>query len=138
MLFGSSGRIVLPTLHLLTLTRNATKKAGGTVKNGRDSIGKRLGVKKFGGYVVFNCNTMSVTLSKCLSEQVAIGNIIVRQRGRTMDPGENVKLGRDYTIYAMTEGWVKFTYNKEKGKQVVSISNVNPHLPNMQKQQKLL
>ena len=63
-----------------------------------------------------------------------VGNIIIRQRGKTYNPGEAVKLGRDYTIYAMSEGWVKFDYDKVKRKQTVSVSDINPHLPNMENQ----
>ena len=66
----------------------AHKKAGGSSRNGRDTAGKRLGVKKFGG------------------EAVIPGNILVRQRGTKWHPGKNVGLGRDYTIYAMVEGRV--------------------------------
>ena len=68
----------------------AHKKGQGSVKNGRDSISKRLGVKKFGG------------------ESVIAGNIILRQRGTKFVPGRNVGLGRDYTIYALADGVVKF------------------------------
>jgi large subunit ribosomal protein L27 len=68
----------------------AHKKGQGSVKNGRDSISKRLGVKKFGG------------------ESVIAGNIIIRQRGTKFQPGRNVGLGRDYTIFALVEGNVKF------------------------------
>ncbi len=68
----------------------AHKKGQGSVKNGRDSISKRLGVKKFGG------------------ESVIPGNIILRQRGTKFQPGRNVGLGRDYTIFALVEGHVKF------------------------------
>ncbi len=68
----------------------AHKKGQGSVKNGRDSISKRLGVKKFGG------------------EKVIPGNIILRQRGTKFLPGRNVGLGRDYTIFALIEGQVKF------------------------------
>ncbi len=68
----------------------AHKKAGGSSRNGRDTIGKRLGVKKFGG------------------EAVVPGNIIIRQRGTKWKPGRNVGLGRDYTIFAMIEGNVTF------------------------------
>jgi large subunit ribosomal protein L27 len=68
----------------------AHKKGQGSVKNGRDSISKRLGVKKFGG------------------ESVIAGNIIVRQRGTKFQPGSNVGLGRDYTIWALVDGRVKF------------------------------
>jgi large subunit ribosomal protein L27 len=68
----------------------AHKKGQGSVKNGRDSVSKRLGVKKFG------------------SQKVAAGNIIVRQRGTKFLPGKNVGLGRDYTIFALLEGTVRF------------------------------
>lgn len=72
--------------------RFASKKAAGSSKNGRKSAGKRLGVKKFGG------------------EYVQTGNIIIRQRGTPTHPGVNVGVGRDHTLYALTEGHVKFTY----------------------------
>ncbi len=68
----------------------AHKKGQGSVKNGRDSQSKRLGVKKFGG------------------ESVVAGNIIIRQRGTKFQPGRNVGLGRDYTIWALLDGNVKF------------------------------
>ena len=79
----------------------AHKKGQGSVKNGRDSVSKRLGVKKFG------------------SEQVIAGNIIVRQRGTKFLPGRNVGLGRDYTIFALVDGIVRFD---QKGRRV----NVEP------------
>jgi len=79
----------------------AHKKAGGSSRNGRDTIGKRLGVKKFGG------------------QTVRAGNILVRQRGTKWHPGENVGLGRDYTIFALTDGQVAF--RRKKGKTVVSV-----------------
>ena len=72
----------------------AHKKAGGSSRNGRDSESKRLGVKKFG------------------SEAVRAGNIIVRQRGTKWYPGDNVGLGRDHTIYALTDGRVAFRDGK--------------------------
>jgi large subunit ribosomal protein L27 len=68
----------------------AHKKAGGSTKNGRDTIGKRLGVKKFGG------------------EHVIPGNILIRQRGTRWHPGENVGMGKDFTIFAKAEGQVQF------------------------------
>lgn len=68
----------------------AHKKGQGSVKNGRDSVSKRLGVKKFG------------------NERVIAGNIIIRQRGTKFQPGRNVGLGRDYTIYALVDGRVRF------------------------------
>lgn len=80
----------------------AHKKAGGSSRNGRDSQGQRLGVKKFGG------------------EAVIAGNIIIRQRGTTYHPGLGVGLGKDYTIFAVTDGVVQFS--KKKGdKNVVSV-----------------
>jgi large subunit ribosomal protein L27 len=80
----------------------AHKKAGGSSRNGRDSQGQRLGVKKFGG------------------ESVISGNIIIRQRGTTYHPGTGVGLGKDYTIFAVTDGVVAFS--KKKGdKNVVSV-----------------
>jgi large subunit ribosomal protein L27 len=69
----------------------AHKKAGGSSRNGRDTEGRRLGVKKFGG------------------EHVLAGNIIIRQRGTKMKPGTNVGLGRDHTIFALVEGHVAFS-----------------------------
>jgi len=80
----------------------STKKGGGSTSNGRDSIGKRLGVKKFGG------------------EAVRAGNIIVRQRGTTFHPGLNVGLGKDFTIFALSDGVVKFERFK-KNKTRVSV-----------------
>ena len=68
----------------------STKKGGGSTKNGRDSIGKRLGVKLFGG------------------QKVKCGGIIVRQRGTKFYPGKNVGLSRDHSIYALIDGQVKF------------------------------
>ena len=74
----------------------ATKKAGGSSRNGRDSAGRRLGVKKFGGEVVIS------------------GNIIVRQRGTKFHPGKNVGLGKDHTIFATKDGKVIFKKNRKK------------------------
>jgi large subunit ribosomal protein L27 len=77
----------------------ASKKAGGSTKNGRDSQSKRLGVKRFGG------------------ETVQPGTIIVRQRGTKFHMGNNVRMGRDYTIYSVIEGLVKFErFSKERFK----------------------
>lgn len=81
----------------------AHKKAGGSTRNGRDSAGQRLGVKLFGGEVAIN------------------GNIIVRQRGSRMEPGVGTDIGKDHTIYAVTDGVVKFTQRqiaKFNGKQI--------------------
>ncbi len=80
----------------------AYKKAGGSTNNGRDSNSKRLGVKKFGG------------------ESVTSGAIIIRQRGTRIHPGNNVGLGRDYTIFAKMDGLVKFEW-AAKGKRRVSV-----------------
>ena len=79
----------------------AHKKGQGSVKNGRDSVSKRLGVKKFG------------------SEEVVAGNIIIRQRGTKWQPGKGVGLGRDYTIFALVDGTVRFD---REGRRV----NVDP------------
>ncbi|MFP4314183.1 MAG: 50S ribosomal protein L27 [Alphaproteobacteria bacterium] len=81
----------------------AHKKAGGSSKNGRDSAGRRLGVKRFGG------------------EQVLAGNIIVRQRGTKYKPGKNVGLGKDHTIYALVDGQVVFTRKKLGANPTVNI-----------------
>jgi large subunit ribosomal protein L27 len=72
----------------------AHKKSGGSSRNGRDSAGKRLGVKKYGG------------------ENVLAGNILVRQRGTTFYPGDNVGIGRDHTLFAKATGQVKFVTKK--------------------------
>jgi len=79
----------------------ATKKAGGSSRNGRDSAGRRLGPKKSDG------------------QSVIPGNIIIRQRGTKFHPGKNVGLGRDHTIFALIEGRVQFS--SKKGHKVVSI-----------------
>jgi len=78
----------------------AHKKAGGSSRNGRDTEGRRLGVKKFGG------------------EAVVAGNIIVRQRGTKMKPGTNVGLGRDHTIFALVDGHVTFLRRADDRVQV--------------------
>ncbi len=78
----------------------AHKKAGGSSRNGRDTAGRRLGVKKFGG------------------ETVIAGNIIIRQRGTKVKPGRNVGLGRDHTIFALINGNVKFETRAEGRVQV--------------------
>ena len=83
----------------------AHKKAGGSSRNGRDSAGQRLGVKKFGG------------------EQVIAGNIIVRQRGTKWWPGEGVGIGRDHTIFATAEGNVQF-HKGLKGRTFISVRPV--------------
>ncbi len=79
----------------------AHKKGGGSSRNGRDSAGRRLGVKRYGG------------------EQVRPGTIILRQRGTRFHPGKNVGLGRDHTIFSLIDGRVKFApYAKGRRKQV--------------------
>lgn len=78
----------------------AHKKAGGSSRNGRDSIGKRRGVKKFG------------------SESVLAGNILVRQVGSSFHAGKNVGTGKDYTLYALTDGKVSFRVGRDKRKFV--------------------
>jgi large subunit ribosomal protein L27 len=80
----------------------AHKKAGGSSRNGRDSAGRRLGVKKFGGELVIS------------------GNIIVRQRGTKFHPGENVGMGKDHTLFATNDGHVQFE-RKRGGRQFVRV-----------------
>ena len=85
----------------------AHKKAGGSSRNGRDSAGRRLGVKKFGGEIVIP------------------GNIIVRQRGTRFHPGERVGMGRDHTIFALEPGRVQFHQGIGRRKFI----SVVPHMP---------
>ena len=82
----------------------AHKKGGGTSRNGRDSAGKRLGVKAFAG------------------EKVLAGSIIIRQRGTKFHTGLNVGIGRDHTIYALVDGQVRFDYARKDTKRI----NVDP------------
>ncbi len=79
----------------------ATKKAGGSSRNGRDSAGRRLGVKKFGGEIVIS------------------GNIIVRQRGTKFHPGDNVGIGKDHTLFAKSNG--KVSFKKTRTRTFVSV-----------------
>ena len=79
----------------------AHKKAGGSSRNGRDSAGRRLGIKKFGGEIVVS------------------GNIIVRQRGTKFHPGTNVGIGKDHTLFAVKNGKVSFT--KKRKRTLVSV-----------------
>ncbi len=81
----------------------AHKKAGGSSRNGRDSISKRLGVKRFGG------------------ELVKAGNILVRQRGTHFHAGENVGCGKDYTLFALKDGRVMFQVKGPKQRKFVSV-----------------
>ena len=78
----------------------AHKKGAGSTKNGRDSNAKRLGIKKFGG------------------ERVRAGNILIRQRGMKFRPGLNVGCGKDFTLFALSDGIVQFDYKNEKQKQM--------------------
>ena len=78
----------------------AHKKGAGSTKNGRDSNAKRLGVKRFGG------------------EKVRAGNILIRQRGTKFKPGSNVGCGKDFTLFALTDGTIKFDYQEGKQKRV--------------------
>ena len=81
----------------------AHKKAGGSSRNGRDSAGRRLGVKKFGG------------------QPVLAGNIIIRQRGTKFHPGQNVGCGKDHTLYAKSEGVVRFAVKGPQNRKFVSV-----------------
>ena len=82
----------------------AHKKAGSSSKNGRDSAGKRLGVKRGDG------------------QEVLAGTIIIRQRGSTFHPGENVGMGRDYTLFATVDGRVRFSHETRSRKRVSVIN----------------
>jgi len=88
----------------------AHKKAGGSSRNGRDSAGRRLGVKKYGG------------------EAVLAGNILVRQRGTTFHPGPNVGIGKDHTLFALVEGKVQFRKSIQ-GRTFVSVSGNAESVP---------
>ena len=89
----------------------ATKKAGGSSRNGRDSAGRRLGVKKYGGQLV------------------SPGNIIVRQRGTVHKPGENVYLGKDHTLHAKVDGIVSFKKKSNNKSYVSTVSYTHLTLP---------
>ncbi|MCD6188097.1 MAG: 50S ribosomal protein L27 [Desulfuromusa sp.] len=80
----------------------AHKKAAGSTRNGRDSAGQRLGIKRYGG------------------EEVSSGSILVRQRGTTFHPGNNVGCGKDYTLFATIDGVVKFE-TKRQGRKFISV-----------------
>ncbi|KAI7745776.1 hypothetical protein M8C21_010606 [Ambrosia artemisiifolia] len=94
----------------MVFRRWATKKTGGSTKNGRDSNPKFLGVKKFGG------------------EKVIPGNIIVRQRGTRFHPGDYVGMGKDHTLYALKEGCVKFERHKLSGRKWVHVEPKEGHV----------
>ncbi len=86
----------------------AHKKAGSSSRNGRDSAGQRLGVKRGDG------------------QKVLSGTIIVRQRGSTFNPGQNVGMGRDYTLFATSDGTVKFSHETRHKKRVSVITPATP------------
>ena len=81
----------------------AHKKAGGSTRNGRDSVSKRLGVKRFGG------------------QEVKAGNIIVRQRGTRFHAGENVGMGKDHTLFATSDGKVEFVVKGPRSRKYVQV-----------------
>ncbi|BBA85369.1 50S ribosomal protein L27 [endosymbiont of Sipalinus gigas] len=81
----------------------AHKKAAGSTRNGRDSPGKRLGLKHFGGEIVYP------------------GNILIRQRGSKFHPGVNVGCGKDYTLFSLIRGIIKFKKNKINNKKVIYV-----------------
>jgi large subunit ribosomal protein L27 len=83
----------------------AHKKGAGSTSNGRDSNAKRLGVKRFGG------------------EKVRAGNILIRQRGTKFKPGLNVGCGKDFTLFALTEGTVEFDYKNARQKRINIVDN---------------
>jgi large subunit ribosomal protein L27 len=85
----------------------AHKKAGGSTRNGRDSEAKRLGVKLFGG------------------QAAKAGNIIVRQRGTRFHAGTNVRIGRDHTLFAIADGFVKFEVKGPLNRKTISIVQAN-------------
>lgn len=82
----------------------AHKKAGGSTRNGRDSESKRLGVKRFGG------------------QTVKAGNILVRQRGTRFHAGENVRVGKDHTLFAITDGRVEFITRGPRGRKFIRVT----------------
>ena len=84
----------------------AHKKAGGSTRNGRDSHSKRLGVKLYGGQLI------------------KAGIIIIRQRGTQYHPGENVGIGKDHTLFAKVEGYVRFAVKGEKKRRTVSVEAI--------------
>ncbi len=88
----------------------AHKKAGGSSRNGRDSAGRRLGVKLFGG------------------ENAKAGNILVRQRGTKFHPGDNVGMGKDHTLFALTDGTISFA-RKKGGRTYISVQTGAPTPP---------
>jgi large subunit ribosomal protein L27 len=92
-----------PQSHISCQIRTATKKAGGSTNNGRDSAGRRLGIKAHG-------NTF-----------VTAGSIIARQRGKKWYPGENVGMGKDHTLFAKVDGVVRFSSHPVKKRKVANV-----------------
>ncbi|GAA5866546.1 hypothetical protein JCM3774_004010 [Rhodotorula dairenensis] len=94
----------------LMQVRTATKRGGGSSKNGRNSIGKRLGIKKYGG------------------QEVLAGNILVRQRGTTWHPGQHVGRGRDHTLFALAPGYVTYYRDTVRGRErkLIGITPTGP------------
>ncbi len=109
--FGALQRTIASTFtprvssqsHILIQCRTATKKAAGSTNNGRDSAGRRLGIKRYG------------------DAKVNAGTIIARQRGKKWYPGENVGMGKDHTIFAKVDGIVKFTQHEYRKKKVINV-----------------
>eukprot|EP00213_Chloropicon_mariensis_P004612 CAMPEP_0197472780 /NCGR_PEP_ID=MMETSP1309-20131121/4058_1 /TAXON_ID=464262 /ORGANISM="Genus nov. species nov., Strain RCC998" /LENGTH=152 /DNA_ID=CAMNT_0043011557 /DNA_START=1 /DNA_END=459 /DNA_ORIENTATION=- len=104
-MFGATSRVAVRSRGPL-LIECAHKKGSGSTKNGRDSNSKRLGVKVYGG------------------QHVTPGGIIVRQRGTKFYPGENVGIGKDYTLYAKCEGVVAFEYKTKRNRQYVTVKSL--------------
>ncbi|KAF0687634.1 Aste57867_20618 [Aphanomyces stellatus] len=102
--FFRSLTLASPFVPAQQLVRHASKKSGGSTKNGRDSMSKRLGVKKFGG------------------EAVVSGNIIIRQRGTKYHPSTGVGIGKDHTLFATRDGYVRFWWNTPLKRQEVSVN----------------
>ncbi|KAL0026260.1 hypothetical protein WJX77_006630 [Trebouxia sp. C0004] len=105
--------------HSHSQIRWASKKQGGSTQNTKDSNPKMLGIKLYGG-------------QHCIP-----GNIIVRQRGTEYHPGISVGLGRDHTIYALTEGYVKFAYNKLTKRRTISVELLPQHQQQQHEQKAL-
>lgn len=96
-------QLVRPMPMVNIQVRTATKKAGGSSRNGRDSIGKRLGLKRADGQLV------------------TTGCILIRQRGSSVHAGLNVGVGRDFTLYALTEGYMHFRFNRKIQRSIIDV-----------------
>mmetsp|Transcript_9563 Transcript_9563/g.19810 ORF Transcript_9563/g.19810 Transcript_9563/m.19810 type:complete len:142 (+) Transcript_9563:101-526(+) len=106
--FGTGASATTPGIReglpsLLQFERWASKKQGGSTSNGRDSAGRRLGVKKFAG------------------EHVIPGNILVRQRGTKFHPGDNILMGKDHTLHATIDGYARFYTDRETKRRYISV-----------------